>query len=157
MFHPYSFTFSRMSYKWKYMGHWCLASLSIKQWDSSKLWLLSSIPMHGLSIHLFKDSWVISSLGIMNRAAINIYAQIFVWTVFIFWGKCPWAEYGMLETHTLKFIRHCSLPEWLCHLCTPTTNVWFQHSALLAYIFFTHPNMYAVIFLHNLHLHFPND
>ena len=44
---------------------------------------LNNIPLSkgtSLSIHLLKDMVVASNLEIMNKAAKNIYLQVFMWT-----------------------------------------------------------------------------
>ena len=45
--------------------------------------LLSNIPLYGyttfcLSIHQLMDAWIVSFLAIMNNAAMNNHAQVFI-------------------------------------------------------------------------------
>lgn len=93
------------------------------------LFLMSNnIPLwmyHILFIHLSVGRYLdcLHLLDIMNNAAINMYAQVFLWTyVFISFGYMPKIGIAGPNSIKFKFLRNCQL--------FATVTIYFQHKSM---------------------------
>ena len=110
------------------------------------------------------EIWVVSTLfAIMNNAAVNIYAQVFMWTyilIFIAYTSMEWncciVTLCLTFRITAKLFSKVAAPFYI-----PTSNAWgfqffYNLTNICYYLFYYNHPSYEMISACGFDLHFPD-